>query len=135
MTPQPVVHVIVAAIENDRGEVLLLQRSMQRSWAPGFWNIVSGHIEADEDSRETAFREIAEETGMRVDLLEEFPRYDLESDGKVWRTFAFRFQTADPTPVLDAEHTAFAWVPQDKIATYALAPLIRDDLRAMGYVI
>jgi len=40
-----IVSVIVAAIENPEGKILLLKRASHKKWAPNLWNIVSGHIE------------------------------------------------------------------------------------------
>ena len=38
----------------------------------GHWDFPKGHVEAEETEQETAIREVSEETGLRVRLLEEF---------------------------------------------------------------
>lgn len=57
-----VVHVLVF---NDRGELLLQKRSMNKDVAPGRWDTsVGGHISVNEDLIEAAKREMEEELGI-----------------------------------------------------------------------
>lgn len=57
-----VVHVLVF---NDKGELLLQKRSMNKDVAPGRWDTsVGGHISANEDLIEAAKREMEEELGI-----------------------------------------------------------------------
>lgn len=50
------------------GKVLLVNHPRYNKWIP-----VGGHIELDEDPEEALFREIAEETGLEVEILSERP--------------------------------------------------------------
>lgn len=60
-----VVHVLVF---NDKGELLLQKRSMNKDVAPGKWDTsVGGHISAAEDLIEGAKREMEEELGIVSD--------------------------------------------------------------------
>jgi 8-oxo-dGTP pyrophosphatase MutT (NUDIX family) len=53
-----------------RGEdVLLLQRSDHKKLWPGLYNAPGGHVEQGETPDEAAARELAEETGLRVESL------------------------------------------------------------------
>lgn len=53
----------IAIIENN-DKVLMMERSMERKFAPGLWTVVGGHIEPSElnDPSVTCVREIEEET-------------------------------------------------------------------------
>ncbi len=57
----------VAVVILRDGQILLGRRSAGSSYA-GQWCIPCGHVEWDEDVRETAARELAEETGLLVEI-------------------------------------------------------------------
>lgn len=62
-----VVHVLVF---NDRGELLLQKRSMNKDVAPGKWDTsVGGHVPNGEDLVTAAIRETEEELGITPDNL------------------------------------------------------------------
>ena len=129
-----IVSVIVVAIENPEGKILLLKRAPHKKLAPNLWNIVSGHIEENEEPLAAAVREIGEETGLSVELAKEYPMYDVDYDGKIWRTWAFRFSTPHKEPTLNEEHSEFMWVDSSDIPSFEVIPIILEDLRQMKYI-
>lgn len=113
-------------------EVLLLERADR----PGFWQSVTGSQDADETLRETAVREVAEETGVDAGA------YDLRDWGKQnryeiyphWRhryapgvthntEHVFGLELPAPLPVRLAprEHLAYVWLPWDAAAERAFS--------------
>ncbi len=58
--------VAAAAVIQEEGKVLLVQRS--NSPEKGTWTLPAGYVDAGEDPREAAIREVAEETGLQVRL-------------------------------------------------------------------
>ncbi len=57
--------IISVWIENDRGQVLLQQRSLNKSHAGGKWTCaVEGTVEGDDEYEDTARREVVEEIGL-----------------------------------------------------------------------
>lgn len=125
--------VIVAIIENPEGKVLLLKRSPRSSWAPNLWNIVTGKIEEGERPLEAALREIREEVALPVSLQQEYARYDVEYEGKIWRTYAFRFSTDHADPILNDEHVDFAWTTPHELSSFDIVSIMLEDLRQMRY--
>ena len=58
----------------------------------GHWGFPKGHVEPGEEEQDTALREILEETGLRVTLLEGFrtyTRYPLPRDPGIVKTVVF----------------------------------------------
>ena len=48
------------------GKYLITQRVMTKSWAPGWWEVSGGGVQAGEDSHVAVAREVLEETGLDV---------------------------------------------------------------------
>jgi dATP pyrophosphohydrolase len=103
-------------------EVLLLERADH----PGFWQSVTGSQDEGETLRETAIREVAEETGLEAERysLEEWNSQNVYEIYPVWRNryapgvthntehvFGLRLPAALPVRVAPREHLAAEWVP------------------------
>lgn len=101
---------VIALVHNEKGEVLLLH---QDYISHDFCNLVSGYIKPGENAEETAVREIMEETGQEVELLEPvcttwFPRKEMLMVGFFARV------TARPLR-LSSEVDSAAWHRPDEI--------------------
>ena len=58
---------IVVAVINEKNEILLQQRSMNKDKNPGLWDIsVAGHVSAGQDAISAAVREIYEEISVSI---------------------------------------------------------------------
>jgi dihydroneopterin triphosphate diphosphatase len=103
-------------------EVLLLERADR----PGFWQSVTGSQHGGESLRETAIREVAEETGLDAagPQLAAWNLQNVYEIYPVWRhryapgvthntEHVFGLRVAGPVPVRVAprEHLAAEWVP------------------------
>lgn len=51
-------------IVDEENNILLTQRSMEKSWAPGKWENTAGHVQAGETGIAAILRELKEETGL-----------------------------------------------------------------------
>lgn len=114
----------------------------QRQAAPdGFWQLPQGGIEPREPSREAAFRELWEETGVRnASLIGEIPgwlTYELPQEllgvalkgkyaGHRLRWYAMRFEGNDSEinigpkgPSMKPEFDAWQWLPLAEVAALA----------------
>ena len=61
--------VVGALIVDYAGRIYVQKRSDSRALFPGAWDIVGGHVEADETLTEALAREVMEETGWRLEQL------------------------------------------------------------------
>ncbi|MCS6995732.1 MAG: dihydroneopterin triphosphate diphosphatase [Casimicrobiaceae bacterium] len=123
--PRSVLVVICAPTAASAGiETLLIERA---DW-PGFWQSVTGSSEPGERPRETALRELFEETGFAVEpdsprlrplgLINVFAiypqfrhRYPPGTTHNVETCFLLNWPQAEPPRLVAREHRNFAWVP------------------------
>ena len=57
-----------AVIFNKNGEVLLIKRSESDNYNPGLWEFPGGKLDERQDLRDALDREVAEETGLTVEI-------------------------------------------------------------------
>jgi dATP pyrophosphohydrolase len=113
-------------------EVLLLERADR----PGFWQSVTGSRHAGEGLRDTAIREVAEETGIdaRNHLLTAWNLQNVYEIYAVWRhryapgvqfntehVFGLRVPRPLAVTLSPREHLASAWLPWREAAARAFS--------------
>ena len=95
-------------------EFLVLQRAPGHAYA-GTWRMVGGKIEIGERAWEAALREMREETALAPLRFWALPSvnafYEWRRDTVALAPAFAAEVAADAEPVLDAEHTAWAWLP------------------------
>ena len=74
---------VLAIVQNAEGKYLITQRSMDKHWAAGWWEVTGGGVLSGETSTSAVVREVREEVGLDVsnELLEPVYAYknvDLE---------------------------------------------------------
>lgn len=115
---QKTVSVVVTRGDGPSTKVLLLKRTDARG---GFWQIVTGKVEAGESPEQAAPRELHEETGRALpvrslDYVHSFAFGDEAPPIILQETaFAARWPDDAADPVLDpTEHVAFEWVSPEE---------------------
>ena len=57
---------VLALVENARGEFLITQRALDKSWGAGWWEVSGGGVLSGETSQTAVVREVGEEAGLDV---------------------------------------------------------------------
>jgi dATP pyrophosphohydrolase len=139
MTPykQPVSVLVV--IYTQALQVLLLERAD----APGYWQSVTGSRGGEESLRETAIREVAEETGIDArawpladwqvqNVYEIYPRWlHRYAPGTTHNTeHVFGLELPEPVAVRlsEREHLRQQWLPWQAAAEKAFSPSNREAI-------
>lgn len=61
---------VQGVIRRPDGKFLITKRTLDKSWAPGYWEVSGGGVQSGETSEEAVKREILEETGIDVSFAE-----------------------------------------------------------------
>lgn len=97
--------------EDDRRFYLILH------YPGGHWDFGKGHVEQKEDEKETALREMKEETGIsKIGFLSHFRHkvdYYYRREKKLYHKDVIFFigKTSETDVKLSHEHQGFAWLP------------------------
>lgn len=57
---------VLGVVARPDGKFLITKRSMDKAWAPGWWEVSGGACMAGEESEDAVKREVLEETGLDV---------------------------------------------------------------------
>lgn len=117
---------VLAIIQDMQGRILVTQRSMDKHWAAGWWEVTGGGVAAGETSTQAIVRELAEEVGFDVsdyplERIYTYENVDLES-GDNYFVDIYRFQldfTADDVVLQESEAIDCKLVTFDEIAQLA----------------
>ena len=113
-------------------EVLLIERADK----PGYWQSVTGSLDAeDEPLAATAWREVAEETGIAEGTLRDWDQRTVYEIYPVWRhryapgvthntehVFGLTVPHILPVRLSPREHTASLWLPWQEAAERCFSP-------------
>ncbi len=70
---------VLALIEDAKGRFLITQRSMDKHWGAGWWEVTGGGVRAGESSLEAVRREVPEEVGLELPNVSYAPVYSYEN--------------------------------------------------------
>lgn len=99
----------VVVVVDPAGCVLMLRRSGTDPWKPGHWNFPGGRVDSGESTKQAAYRELAEESGICLSSgLRFFFRY--RANGWLTTVYTLRLARRPVVSFPDKEHDAYAWV-------------------------
>lgn len=124
---------VLVVIHTDTLDVLLLERADY----PGYWQSVTGSRDGEESLRETAIREVGEETGLDANLYtltdwqeqnvyEIYPkwqhRYPPGITHNTEHVFALQLPQQVAIQLAPREHLSYQWLPWNEAADKVFSP-------------
>lgn len=142
--PAKIPRSVLVVIHTPALEVLLIERADR----PGFWQSVTGSLDAhDEPPPEAAWRELAEETGFgpadgaqlhdwqQAIVYDIYPHWRHRYAPGVTQNTEHWFGLVLPTPraprLSPREHTAHAWLPWQAAAERCFSPSNAEAIRSL----
>lgn len=117
---------VLGVVARPDGRFLITKRVMTKAWAPGWWEVSGGAVQAGEDSADAVIREVKEETGLDVSNAEGgyLFSYQRENPGEgdnyfvdIYR-FVMDFDEADVKPQ-EEETDGFMLATAEQIKEFA----------------
>lgn len=127
MTNKPIIQKIILAgvVFNKQGKALILQRNENEDIYPGMWELPSGKRELFESSHDTLVREIKEEAGLDIEVVQPCSvfEYKIEKPNEIRDSTQINFIVTSNTleVKLSEEHQNYAWVSKDEINKYGVS--------------
>ena len=129
---------VLVVLHDGNGNILLIERADRA----GFWQSVTGSIEAGETLAQTALREVQEETGIALSKgqlhdwqqsrqYEIYPHWRHRYPPGITRNteHVFSARIAPDTSIkLSKEHTAFCWLERTDAAEKVFSPSNRQAI-------
>lgn len=126
MATKPFVLSVKALIRDEKSRYLVVRRSRQSLNNGGLWDFPGGKIDPGESFDQALLREIAEETGLQVELTRVLGAGESElTDRKVAYIF-LEAQLKRGDVRLSDEHEEFAWLRRAELDTAELCPQFRE---------
>jgi len=119
------VHYADCIIRNEKGQILLLQRSTQDDFEPGKWCLPGGKIEKGEVPEYAAARELIEETHLQTPLS--FIQA-VDRDDSISLYYEGYVKSSDNIILDNEEHYQLQWVDVEEIAKFDLLLDLKDTL-------
>jgi len=122
--------VVAAAVVNNEGRILILQRSAQEKVFPNLWELPSGKREPLEKSTDALLREVREEAGIRIDVVSVLSVFDyqIEKPDQIRDTTQINFiaRAGEGEVVMSSEHQAYAWVGASELENFQMSDETRQ---------
>lgn len=117
---------VLGVVARPDGRFLITKRVMSKAWAPGWWEVSGGAVQAGEESWDAVVREVREETGLDVSEAEGGYQFSYRRDNPgegdnyfvdIYR-FIMDFEEKDVHPQ-EAETDGFMLATPEQIKEFA----------------
>ena len=121
---------VKAFILNDKKELLMIKRA-EKEYYGSVWEIPGGRLEKAEDPFSGLKREVNEETGMEIEILNPLKVHDfIRKDKQKIHMTTFLCRSISHSVVLSHEHTEHCWTTLEK-AKSMITPFFREEIELL----
>jgi 8-oxo-dGTP diphosphatase len=113
---------VKAVVQNQAGQCLAIRRSAQSKHYAGLWDLPGGKCDPGESMEDAIAREIAEETGLHVELTRVVGSAQSDMGDRIVAYLILEAQVTGGALELSDEHDAYHWVDRDRLAEMAFVP-------------
>ncbi len=105
---------VAVVILHKRRILLLKRRKIPFIFNPGIWSFVMGSRKRGEQYKETAYRELNEETGLEMKSIKQLRKpikvwmFDAKKNKK-WQNYLFFFSSSTDKIKLNMENSGYRW--------------------------
>lgn len=125
----------VGAIIIENGKVLLMKRSQKARNQKGKWEIPGGGLEWGETFKEALHREIKEEVGVIIEIVEQFGLWDevLKDDKQHWvaPTYLCRIKSGVPKIMEPEKCDDLGWYTLQEAEKLDLSYITKHDVASL----
>ena len=115
-------------VKDDR--LLMIRRA--KDPGAGLWSLPGGRVEHGEYLADALRREVAEETGLEVEVRDLVGILEVVADPHYVILDYYAEATGDDSPVASDDVSAARWVPLDEVASLPCTPRFHETLRGWG---
>ncbi|MFB6265592.1 MAG: NUDIX domain-containing protein [Candidatus Nanohaloarchaea archaeon] len=124
---------VKAVIVRGDGRVLLLKRSADETHLQGLWDVPGGSVDHDEHPREAVKREVREEAGIEINVLEPARTWSYTRGDGEHRVGIHYLCTPDSEDVSPGEeHTDFRWAGFQDLEEVEMYEDMRRNVEAIA---
>ncbi len=123
---------VVSAVLRNRGRILIVRRSEDVGSFRGRWSAISGYLEAREDPKDRARREVREETRLRGLVLRAAGSPLLaRHESTIYVVHPFLFDVPTRRVRLDWENVDARWIRPEDLRRYKTVPRLSDVIASL----
>ena len=130
--PLGVFNVAVEGVIIRDGKILITQRSFERPHEPGEWEILTGRVDQGESFEEAVRREVMEEVGLEVEVLQPFNTFHFfrgtEKAEHLGVSFVCRYK-GGVVKLDTTEQVAFKWATPGEALKLIKNPSIQSSVK------
>lgn len=122
--------VAVKGIIRKGDKILVLRRSLDDDHRPGVWETAGGGMDVAENPQNALRREIVEETGLKVKILEPFNAFSFKKDtGEFKVGITFLCDYVGGKVKLSKEHIDYRWIRPSEFAEMKTLPSLNKEIK------